>query len=192
LYTYLLFKNRHRINKPVEERIEDEEILGIIFLWDPYKPSFWYFEVVETARRLLMTGVLSTIQPGTFTQLTAGLMMGSGYTAILCFLQPYQEARDNNIAILSSALIELTFIASYLMKSQKLVEDGYEAKGMGAMLVAATVVIIILFLAWAWNAMRDLNRSSTTQVKKVLASRFASTRSKKSSTRSKAENEDIR
>jgi len=37
--------------------------MAIGFLFDPYKPEFWYFEVIETIYRLAMTGVLSTISP---------------------------------------------------------------------------------------------------------------------------------
>ena len=62
LYFYLLWRVKCRIMKPVEERAKDEGIQGIIFLWDPYKPEFWYWEVVETTRRLLMTGLLSIIE----------------------------------------------------------------------------------------------------------------------------------
>ena len=41
--------------------------MAIGFLFVPYKPEFWYVEVVETVRRLAMTGVLSTIARGSFT-----------------------------------------------------------------------------------------------------------------------------
>lgn len=50
LYFFLLYRKRDCLKKKVEERAEDGGIQGIVFLWDPYKPSFWYFEVIETAR----------------------------------------------------------------------------------------------------------------------------------------------
>ena len=40
----------------MEQRLEDEEITPLVFLWEPYKPEFWYWEVIETGRRLMMTG----------------------------------------------------------------------------------------------------------------------------------------
>ena len=46
------------------------------------------------------------------------------------------------------------------MKSQTLVEDDYEAVGLDAVLVAATVLLIGLFLAWAWYSFNDLSTSS--------------------------------
>lgn len=62
LYFYLLWKKKDRIKRPLEEREKDEGIQGLIFLWDPYKPEFWYWEVAETTRRLGMTGLLSIIK----------------------------------------------------------------------------------------------------------------------------------
>ena len=80
--------HREKLKKPVEQRLEDEEITPLVFLWEPYKPEFWYWEVVETGRRLMMTGVLSTIEPGSFSQLVAGLMMNILYFGLLCQANP--------------------------------------------------------------------------------------------------------
>jgi len=168
LYSILLYQKRARLAQDVEARFENEETRGIVFLWEPYKPEFFYFEVVETVRRLAMTGVLSIIDPGSFTQLTTGLIISCIHTAVLCFFKPYQEARDNNIGILSSALIVLTFISSSLTKYQKgLVDSDYDAKGLGIVLVLATALIAMLFVVWAWQSIQDLGRSSVGMAVKV-------------------------
>jgi hypothetical protein len=75
LYSYLLIKNRARINRPVEDRENDEKLMRLAFLFDPYKPEYWWFEVFETTRRLAMTGVLGAISPGSDLQLGAGILM---------------------------------------------------------------------------------------------------------------------
>ena len=49
--------------------------MSIGFLFDPYLPEFWYFEVVETLFRLAMTGLLSAVKPGSYTQLCTGIMV---------------------------------------------------------------------------------------------------------------------
>eukprot|EP00518_Triparma_eleuthera_P016732 CAMPEP_0197556772 /NCGR_PEP_ID=MMETSP1320-20131121/15709_1 /TAXON_ID=91990 /ORGANISM="Bolidomonas sp., Strain RCC2347" /LENGTH=52 /DNA_ID=CAMNT_0043117927 /DNA_START=35 /DNA_END=190 /DNA_ORIENTATION=- len=40
-YFYLLWRNKAKINKPVEEREKDQKLMAIGFLFDPYKPEFW-------------------------------------------------------------------------------------------------------------------------------------------------------
>ncbi|GMH86453.1 hypothetical protein TrVE_jg3945 [Triparma verrucosa] len=102
MYGFLLWSKRAKLKKPVEQRLEDEEITPLLFLWEPYKPVFWYWEVIETGRRLMMTGVLSTIEPGSFSQLVAGLMMNILYFGLLCLACPYNDNRDNSIAVLST------------------------------------------------------------------------------------------
>jgi hypothetical protein len=158
MYWVLLYRMKDRLMG--EDRINDEKLKGILFLWGPYKKEYWWWEVFETLRRLAMTGFLSTIDPGSFTQITAGSMMATLYTIYLAWSRPFNELRDNIIAILSGVLLVLTFLSVFLMKSQKLVEDDYEAMGLGAVLIAATVLIIVLFFAWAWYSFNNLGTSN--------------------------------
>ena len=122
-----------------------------------------------------MTGVLSIIEPGTFTQLNAGLLMASLSTIAVTWARPYGELRDNVVAVLSGTLLMLTFTSASLMKSQKLIEDGYEANGLGAVLVAATVVIVVVFIVWAWYSFNDLSRSSNAMASRSIQSNAEST-----------------
>jgi hypothetical protein len=158
MYWVLLYRMKDRLMG--EDRINDEKLRGILFLWEPYKKEYWWWEVFETVRRLAMTGLLSTVDPGSFTQITAGSMMATLYTIYLACAFPFDELRDNIIAILSGILLILTFLSAFLVKSQKLVEDDYEAVGLGAILIAALVLIIVLFFAWAWYSFNDLNESN--------------------------------
>jgi len=158
MYWVLLYRMKDRLMG--EDRINDEKLRGILFLWEPYKKEYWWWEVFETVRRLAMTGLLSTIDPGSFTQISSGLMMASLYTVLLTWARPFAELRDNVIAVLSGVLLMLTLTSAFLMKSQKLVEDDYEAVGMGAVLIAATVLIIVLFIAWAWYSFNNLSTSN--------------------------------
>ena len=101
LFAYLLFKKRERIKKPMEEREKDEELFGMEFLFDNYKPKFWYFEIIVTVLRLLLTGVLGLIEPGSSTQLSVGMLIAFGAVAIGCWFRPYENKRDNVLSILS-------------------------------------------------------------------------------------------
>ena len=101
-------------------------ITPLMFLWEPYKPKFWYWEVIETMKRLLMTEVLSTINPGTFSQLVAGLLMNILYHTVLCLVRPFNDNGDNSIAVLSTLQIIVIFVASMLMKGTGFIAEGYD------------------------------------------------------------------
>jgi hypothetical protein len=172
MYWVLLFRVRDRLMG--EDRINDEKLRGILFLWEPYKKEYWWWEVFETVRRLAMTGLLSTIDPGSFTQITAGIIMMTLYTNYLTWARPFDELRDNVIAILSAILLTLTFLSAFLMKSQQMVEDDYEAKGLGTVLISATVLIMVLFFVWAWYSFNDLKASNDGMAARAFQSSIGS------------------
>lgn len=123
--------------------------MNIAFLFEPYKPGFWYSEAIETIRMLIMTGVLSIIRPGTFTQLSWGMSLSVFFSMLLQGLQPYSERRYNWIAVLSSTLLFLVFLsASFIKYNQLLAEESqtYDLIWMDILLIVAYGSVIVLFL----------------------------------------------
>ena len=57
LYTSLLFSNRWAL-KDKDGREESPHIQSFSDLWKPYKPSIFYYEVIECGRRVLLTGAV--------------------------------------------------------------------------------------------------------------------------------------
>ena len=143
IYFLLLWRKKERIKVPAEERQADEGLLSLSFLFDAFKPEYWYFEVVETIRRLALTGLLSTIKPGSFTQLSSGLLIAAGGTILVSKLEPYQDHKDNLLAIMSGCQLMSVFVTSFFIKAQGLVEDEYDAQGMGLVLIISYVLIIL-------------------------------------------------
>ena len=167
-YSRMLWKNRARINQPVEERAKDHKLMAIGFLFDPYKPEFWYFEVVETVRRLAMTGVLSIIKPGSYTQLSVGLFFSFAHTLTVMGLKPYTELRDNSLSILSGFQLILVFMSCSFLKYRNGTSDPFDSAGMGALLVASFVATFFFFIAWAIKAKDDLSTSNEGMASNVL------------------------
>jgi len=46
----LLFANRSRIKQPILEREKDEQLKGMEFLFENYKPEFWYVASARAER----------------------------------------------------------------------------------------------------------------------------------------------
>jgi hypothetical protein len=55
-------ESNHRVPKQLTDYITPKEIY---FLHQAYEPQFWYWEIVETGRRLLLTAVISIVATGT-------------------------------------------------------------------------------------------------------------------------------
>jgi len=176
LYFCILYKNRERIKKPVDERAEDLSIVGYAFLFESYKPAFWWFELAETFRRLSLTGILAVVKPGTETQLFSGILLSLIAIVATAWFQPYQDGRDNVIAVsmnLQVALITLTALA--LKRSQEAdtysPEEAYDEKGMGILLIVYNVVLILVFIFYGWGEMTSGSRSADGLAAKVIKKR---------------------
>ncbi|GMI03344.1 hypothetical protein TrLO_g13981 [Triparma laevis f. longispina] len=179
-YWMLLWVDRENIMMPVGVREQDEGLMSKAFLFEPYKPEFWYFEVVETLRRLSMTGLLSAIRPGSFTQLSAGLLMSIAYVVGISNIHPYVETRDNVVALLTGLQLILVFVTASFMKYD-VTEDGskYDMNGMGVILIVSYVMIFILFLVWAIYQKDDQEESTTHMATSVIKNMTKAATSKK-------------
>ena len=65
--------------------------LRLNFLWKAYEPQFWYWEVIETTRRLMLTAVLSVIAPGSPAQTVVAIMLAMLYMKVYDIYEPYDD-----------------------------------------------------------------------------------------------------
>ena len=144
VFWFLLIKKKDHINKPVAEREKDEDLFGIEFLYDNYKPNFWYFEVVVTVFRLLLTGVLGVIQPGSSTQLSVGMLMSGAAIVICCRLWPYENERDNYLSVLSYVQIFLLMLCALVIKNQDLASDSFDKENLGYVLICGNILVLVV------------------------------------------------
>ena len=66
------------------------------FLFTAYEPQYWYWEVVETVRRLLLTAVLSVCGRGTSEQYIYGIILAAICVRLYSSYKPYGE--DNTVS----------------------------------------------------------------------------------------------
>ena len=118
--------------------------------------------------RLDSLGLLSVIWPGTFTQTSCGIIMGSFHLILLALAKPYIEWRDNMISILASTQVILILRSADFMMIMNRTQSDYDSKYMGFLLMFCYVVIFLLFLMWAYLQKDDMRSSSAGLAVKVL------------------------
>ena len=170
IYALVLLRNRSKLMSP-EKRATSKGLSAIAFLWEPYKPEFWYFELVETFRRLMLTGVLSIIEPGTFKQCVCGMLISTSFTVIYCLAQPFHDARDNVISTLTGIQLVLIFIVSSYMKHEEDREQQQEEEaidsefqGVDVLLLVTLSLIFLTFFFWAYFEKKDNSTKSSTRM----------------------------
>ena len=140
-YAVILWRRKEKIKKDIEEREKDEALMTVAFLFDSYKPEYWYFEIFETCRRLALTGALGAIKPGTITQLAFGMLLSLCGIMVYCYASPYVNTRDNLLQIMSNLQIFLVMLTALVLKYRpNQVVDSFDEKGLGVLLIILNVL----------------------------------------------------
>ena len=69
------------MRRAVEERTRlendkgEKDLLALSFLYSAYEPKYWFFEIVETLRKLILTGGLIYLGPGTRFQIILSMVI---------------------------------------------------------------------------------------------------------------------
>ena len=67
------------------------------YLYEAYNADDWYFEVVEMARKMILTGGLVLITPGSAVQTLLGICVCAAYLCVQINSQPFKSPRENNL-----------------------------------------------------------------------------------------------
>lgn len=87
-------------------------IAAIRFLWSDYKPRYFYWEVVEIARRVLLTLVLAVVAPGKSSQLAVAFVLSTCCALVAMHVNPCRLREDNMMLITAQwGLAAIFFIA---------------------------------------------------------------------------------
>ena len=64
--------------------------VAVSFLTAEYEPTFFFWELVEVLKKLLLVGVMSVVVPGTINQLVVGFLIALSFNAVLMVARPYR------------------------------------------------------------------------------------------------------
>jgi len=140
--------------KPVIDRLShyshkhythlSNEVMRLQFLWQDYAPAYWYWEIIETTRRLIMTAVLSVVMQGTTTQAIIGTLVALVYIKVYHNFQPYDNYNDDLIAELGQLQIFVTYLCA-LIYQKSLLSDKYDVI-VSLVLICLNLGVLMLFL----------------------------------------------
>jgi hypothetical protein len=116
----------------------------IKFLWEAYEPKFWYWEFVETTRRLMLTAVLSVCGTGTAAQAVLAVLLALVYIKLYGFFNPYVEDSDDIVAETGQFQIFLSFLGA-LIYQRHLLGTAYNS-AVGITLIVVNTGVFVLFL----------------------------------------------
>jgi len=120
-----LYPLQHKaIKVAIAVRNADRGVVYLKFLWSPYKPRYYWYEVFELCRKLAQTSVIVFVSPGNTGQMVYQVMITVIAVIILNTTLPYIDRDDNILALTAQWVI---FMMSFLVLLYKMqLETGLE------------------------------------------------------------------
>lgn len=111
LYFVLLYKNKNALLRDNDERKKNDKVTPYIFLWKDFRPNVYFFEVIECMRRILLTGFLVFINPGSSIQVTVACLFAFISLLIFEVIRPHYNKTDTWLYRLGCITI---FVSTYM------------------------------------------------------------------------------
>ena len=121
-YFFLLHAARDRINpraadsefQAIRMRSEDSTLTHIRPLYAIYRPSMWYFEIVDVSRRIIMIGVLIFVD-----DLALRAAIGSIIAIVVAVAyreaEPYSSATVNSLSTMATWLVAVVYLSGVII-----------------------------------------------------------------------------
>ena len=84
--------------------------------------AFYFWELVESYKKLLLVGVMSVVMPGEINQLVIGFVIMLCFFVALMIAKPFKETDDDVVALASGFGLVMFFFLSLILKYQTLTE----------------------------------------------------------------------
>jgi hypothetical protein len=146
LYAYLLWQHRAHLHTKDDSSVDRELDLTLQttrFLWSTYKPYAYWWELVECVRRLLMTGFLVFILPGTAGQSAVSCAFAVLSIAVFSLVQPLRESSDTYSYWLGCAVLFLSMFVALVTQGSATELHADSQQVLSVLLIALNVVLII-------------------------------------------------
>ena len=181
MYLVILYRARYLLHPPSERsaqsqlrdrqrREQEHELKPISFLFEHYDLGWWYFEVIESYRRVAFISLLALI-PDKKLAGFVGIFMSSMSTSFYREAAPYHLTSNNVLATVANQQLSFTFLSATLLRT-----TGYGDDAVGGSTLLAVNVAIIpcsIIASWAENKKQakagDIKRKFYTKLKHAEA-----------------------
>ena len=159
LFFYLLFKERANL---LQRKVTDMT-RALRFLWRPYRPQFWYFEMFEIARKLFLVGFVVFLPAGSLVQIVWALNIAISVIAIEVQVAPFVHIADSYCSLIASLATIFILLMCAVLRTGSIVDElrqmgvhkslwsflDFELKQILLMLFAPSIgvfVIVVFFM----------------------------------------------
>lgn len=143
-FTYWLACNQHDLAKP--GRMSVDRLQAFSGLWVAYRPSRFYYEVVECGRRIALTVIAVFVLPGSAAQIAVVLLLAVMFSFAAESLRPFQESIEMGLYRWGNGVVLASMYVALLQKVDVSGEDTPAPSVFAGVLIAANVFMVVAVL----------------------------------------------
>lgn len=140
VFTWFLARHRHDLVKPDREEMPHLEPMNSI--WAAYRPTRYYFEVVECGRRISLTAIAAFVLPNSTAQVSIVLLFAVVFVFISEAMSPFKESVNMGLYRWGNGIIVASLYVAFLIKIDIGTEQSSSA--FSSVLVAANVFMAVV------------------------------------------------
>jgi hypothetical protein len=135
-----------------EELIQEVE-LGVDygFLLNAFRPSCYFWELLDILRKLVLVGVMVVCVPGSLFQIWVAALLSLLFLAAHFRSWPYKLAADNILKAVVEVLVLVSILVALVLKNPAGLRDEVVPEAVyDVVLVGAYLLVPVAFVAAAW------------------------------------------
>ena len=120
-------------------------MLSVGSLYSSYEPQYYYWEVVEMMRKMLLTGAVQMVGAGTSAQALFAILICLAHMLFVLRTAPFEDDVDDVLQFSSALSLSLTLLMGMTLDADK-GGDVYDRALMGALLVTINIAVGVIGL----------------------------------------------
>jgi len=125
------------------------------FLYNRFKPEFWWYETSEVIRKMMMGSVIQFIMPngksGTASQMLIATVINVSYTVLFLGLWPFKGIDDNMLMALTMVAISVTTLCALALNGEISVVDGWHEETTTGVLLGMNATLLFMYFAMMYH-----------------------------------------
>ena len=150
-----LLRNRVALKKDNRTTIEHLEPFSGI--WSQYRPSRYYYEVIEFGRRIALTATASFVSPNSVAQVAVVLLVAAVLFLFSESMSPFSSRVNMSLYRWGNGIILASMYVALLMQVDTSSEESSALSAFGVVLIAANVFLVVtvlvhpMLMAFEWQ-----------------------------------------
>ena len=125
-------------------------------IWSAYKPSRYFYEIIEFGRRITLTGVAVFVIPGSSAQIAIVLLLAVVFLFISESLSPFSKSTDMGLYRWGNGIVLGSMYVALLLKFDVSAEEEDDAlSAFAGVLVAANVFMVFAVVVQSYFMVKE-------------------------------------